>query len=72
MPCPSAAEVKITIYNALGQEVRRIDQGRQNAGVYMVQWDGKDSQGIKQSSGLYVYRIVAGEFVNERKMLLLK
>ena len=67
-----AAEVKITVYNALGQEVRNINQGQQNAGFYMVQWDGRDTKGVRQPSGLYVYRIIAGEFVDERKMLLLK
>jgi len=68
----AAADVKITVYNALGQEVRNINQGRQNAGFYMVQWDGRDTKGVRQPSGLYVYRIVAGDFIRERKMLLLK
>jgi len=42
------------------------------AGYYVAHWDGKDDQGSELGSGVYVYRIEAGEFVNLKKMLVLK
>ena len=69
---PEAGEVRLTIYNALGQEVRVLAQGRQEAGYYRVTWDGKDAAGRQVSSGLYFYRLTSGSFAETRKMLLLK
>ena len=69
---PEAAEVRLAIYNALGQEVRTLVQGRQEAGYYRVTWDGKDAAGRSVSSGLYFYRLMGSGFAETRKMLLLK
>jgi sugar lactone lactonase YvrE len=69
---PEAAEVRLTVYNALGQEVRALVQGRQEAGYYRVTWDGRDAAGRSVSSGLYFYRLTSGGFAETRKMLLLK
>jgi hypothetical protein len=75
---PGAAEVKIEIYNILGQKVRDLVDESQDAGYKMIHWDGKDRDGKEASSGIYFYRIVArsvqsGEdFVECRKMTLLK
>ncbi len=69
---PEAAEVRLVVYNALGQEVRALVQGRQEAGYYRVTWDGKDAAGRQVSSGLYFYRLMGSGFAETRKMLLLK
>ncbi len=69
---PEAGEMRLVIYNALGQEVRALVQGKQEAGYYRVTWDGKDAVGRQVSSGLYFYRLTSGGFAETRKMMLLK
>jgi len=44
----------------------------QAPGYYSVSWDGRDGEGKEVSSGIYFYRIEAGDFVQTRKMILLK
>jgi hypothetical protein len=65
-------EVRLTIYNILGRRVRTLFEGHQNAGLKTLVWDGKDDQGKQLSSGIYFYRLQAGEFSQTRKMSLLK
>jgi hypothetical protein len=69
---PKACEVSIKVYNILGQEVRNLANERQEAGYKSTVWDGKDDQGQEVSSGIYFYRIVAGNFIKSKKMVLLK
>ena len=75
---PGASEVKIQIYNILGQKARDLVDERQEPGYKMIRWDGRDDNGMEVSSGIYFYRIVAhtvhgsGNFVECRKMTLLK
>ena len=69
---PEAGEVSMMVYNLLGQQVRVLVRGRQEAGVYRVTWDGKDTYGQPASSGIYLYRLASGGFVQTRRMLLLK
>ena len=69
---PKASEVKIRIYNILGQKVRSLVDEHQDAGYKRIQWDGKDDGGNEISSGVYFYRIEAGDFVKCKKMTLLK
>jgi len=64
--------VAIKIYNLLGHEVRTLVNERQSAGNYSLVWDGHDNWGQPVSSGVYVYRIAAGEFSEVRKMELLR
>ena len=56
----------------LGNEVATLVNTRQQAGFRSVQWDGTDSMDRAVSAGVYLYRIKAGEFVETRKMVLLK
>ena len=69
---PKDCDVKVTIYNLLGQRVRILVDERQRAGSKTVHWDGKDEQGVEVASGIYFYKIQAEEFVQTKKMLLLK
>jgi hypothetical protein len=64
---PSTSHVRMTVYNAMGQEVAELVDDRQAAGRYTVQWN---AAGL--SSGVYFYRIEAGEFMETGKMLLMK
>jgi hypothetical protein len=69
---PSAQEVQLKIYNILGQQVKLLLDKQQLAGDYKVVWDGKDDRGNLMPSGVYIYRIQAGDFEKSNKMILLK
>ena len=64
--------VNMTIYNALGNEVRVMVDESQSAGTYTVHWDGKDLKGQPVGSGFYFYRIESGEFTSTQKLLLMR
>ncbi len=66
------SEVKLIIYNALGQEVRRLVSARQDAGTYRVRWDGKDNFGRPLTSGVYIYRLLTAEKAFTRRMIYLR
>jgi len=66
------AEVEIAIFNVLGQRVATLTEGLQSAGEHMVVWNGIDESGRVVATGVYFYRISAGENVSTKKMLLLK
>ncbi|MCH8928747.1 MAG: T9SS type A sorting domain-containing protein [Candidatus Marinimicrobia bacterium] len=69
---PVQSDVKLLIYNLLGQEVFRFEIAGQKIGEYEVVWNGKNQRGNPLSSGLYIYKFSAGDFVQTKKMLLLK
>ena len=70
---PEAGDVKLEVYNMLGQVVRTLVNEHQTAGRYAVQWDATNGHGQSMSSGIYFYRVqVEGEFTDVKKMLLLK
>lgn len=69
---PRDGNVDLTLYNVLGQRVRTLVSGFQPAGRYTVGWDGTDGSSSPPASGVYFYRLVAGEFGQSREMLLLK
>jgi len=69
---PKASEVNLTIYNTLGQKIRTLINRKQNAGKHEVIWDGKDEIGNEVASGIYLYQLRAGDFVQTRKMILMR
>jgi hypothetical protein len=69
---PKPCYVNLIIYNVLGQTVKTLHQGYQNAGMNTITWDGRGKNGAELSSGIYFYRLEAGEFVQTKKMSLLK
>jgi len=69
---PGGCEVELAIYNLLGQEVRILVDEYQQAGYKSILWDGRDEGGNPVSSGVYFYRLSAGEFSKIHKMTLLK
>ena len=68
----NASQVKLSVYNVLGQHVATLLDQPLVAGMHSVTFDGNDQFGQELSSGVYFYRIEAGEFVQSRKMVLLK
>jgi len=65
---PKITQVVLKIYNLFGQEVRTLVNARQPAGVNSVVWDGRDQSGKEVSSGIYIYRLQAGESIQSRKL----
>ncbi len=69
-----ASHVTIEVFNVLGQRVRTLIDEEQEAGIQVVEWDGRDSNGALVSSGMYFSKLNVGNgvFVQTRKMVLLK
>jgi hypothetical protein len=64
---PSATHVTITVYDMLGREVSVPVNDRREAGAYQVRFDGSNL-----ASGVYFYRLQAGDYVATKKLLLMK
>jgi len=69
------ANVTIAIYGVRGQLVRILELGIQPVGAYFLKdkaayWDGRNEAGESVASGIYFYRIQAGEFIVTRKMIV--
>lgn len=62
----------LRIYNVLGEVVRTLVDEPMVPGVHHEVWDGKNDQGNKVASGIYFYRLRAGDFQHTRKMVLMK
>jgi|GEM_PF-1589695 len=69
---PSRCHVRLSIYNVAGQLVRNLMDRTQDTGCYTVHWEGLDSGGEEVASGIYFYRLTAGDLEITRKMVLLK
>lgn len=64
---PKAGHTTLIIYDVLGRVVERLVDGRLESGRYSYQWDGSEV-----SSGMYIYKLSSGDYVQSRKMVLLK
>jgi hypothetical protein len=64
--------VRIDLYNAVGQQVASLVDEELSAGAYKTVWDALDQSGQPVSSGVYFYRMQAGDFTDTRSMTLLK
>jgi hypothetical protein len=67
----SPAAVSLKIYNLRGQEVRTLVDAVQNSGNYEIPWDGRNDFGNALASGVYVYRLQAGEQLAAKKLTLI-
>ncbi|MFQ6008933.1 MAG: T9SS type A sorting domain-containing protein, partial [Candidatus Zixiibacteriota bacterium] len=64
---PNAMDVKLEVYNIIGQRVTTLVNERLEAGKHVVQWDGSEV-----ASGVYLYRLTTADYAETKKMLLLK
>ena len=64
---PVSSDVELSIYNILGQKVTTLVSEMQKAGYYKVEWDASGF-----ASGVYIYKIKAGDYTYARKMMLLR
>jgi len=69
---PEAGRVRLIIYNLLGQTVRTLVDETQAAGRHSVRWDGRDDEGRRLASGVYLYRLKANGFSAVRRMVMVK
>ncbi|MBU1099402.1 MAG: T9SS type A sorting domain-containing protein [Bacteroidetes bacterium] len=77
---PEPSHVKLEVYNSIGQLIRVLADANLAAGSHVAFWDANDQFGYKVSSGIYIYRISAGdfsagsgnEFVESKTMVLMK
>jgi len=69
---PAEQDVRLSVYNMLGQNIRTLVSDHRSAGRYTVLWDGRDDSGNMVGSGVYFYNIQAGTFNKTAKMVLLK
>ncbi|MCI0693371.1 YCF48-related protein [candidate division KSB1 bacterium] len=65
-------EVKLMIFDILGRHVRTLVEQRQQAGRYAAIWDGRNEQGQLVGSGTFLYQLRAGNFVQTRRMALVR
>ena len=71
------ADVTVTIYNLQGRLVRQLDLGLQKAGYYVdksraAYWDGASEDGESVASGVYFYKLDAGDFTASKRMVVVK
>jgi subtilisin family serine protease len=69
---PTAADVSLQVFNLLGQKVRTLHSGQLPAGEHQVVWEARNDAGESVASGVYFYRLTAGNHSQSRKMVLLR
>jgi len=69
---PQASHIELVIYNLLGQKVRVLVDGYQNAGYKSISWDGRSDLGQIVKTGIYFYQLKVGKEISSKKMILLR
>ena len=69
---PQSGKVSLTIYNLLGQQVRKLADTVQNAGTYTLTWDARNDFGQNVTTGIYIGVLTIGEQKVTRKMVLVR
>lgn len=69
---PTKSQVTLKIFNLLGQEVTTLVDEVLPAGTHSTEWDGRDQAGVEVATGIYFYKLVAGDFIETKKMMLVK
>ena len=69
---PVRADIKLVVFNLLGQRINTLVDETKPAGTYSVDWDGTDQSGRTVAAGIYFYQMTAGEYSEARKMVFLK
>ena len=67
-----AGQVTVSIFNTQGQLIRSLETGYKQAGAHQLRWDGKSDAGTPVPSGMYVYKIEAGNEIFSGRMMLMK
>ncbi|MBT5057438.1 MAG: T9SS type A sorting domain-containing protein, partial [Gemmatimonadetes bacterium] len=65
-------DAELSLFNLSGQRVATLISGLREAGSYTLHWDGRDDAGRDLASGMYFYRLAAGDQVATQKLMLLR
>jgi hypothetical protein len=68
----NASDVNLLIYNIQGKMVKQLVSGYYSAGIYNVDWNGKNENGLQVATGIYLYIIKAGSYYEMKKMIFAK
>jgi len=66
------SNIELSIYNIKGQKVKQLVRDQFSAGEQSVVWDGRDENSKSVSSGIYFFKLNAGDFEKTKKMILIK
>jgi len=69
---PKESHVRIQVFSITGEEIATIVDRTVSAGKYTATWNGKNGAGVTVSNGIYIYRIIAGDYTAVKKMIMLK
>ena len=69
---PKRSEISLKIYDALGREIRLLEEGLRDPGYHTLEWDSKDNIGNKVSAGIYLYQLQTEGYIKNNKMVLIK
>ena len=69
---PRPVEIELSVFNLAGQKISVLAQGHRDVGIYELRWDGRDETGRQLASGVYIYRLVAGDWKEQSKLLLVR
>jgi len=70
---PKESNIRLDIYNILGQQIKTIVDGNYSAGVHTFTWDGTDNQERNVASGVYFYQVINdGRLMDAKKMIIAK
>lgn len=69
---PKGGDVRVEVFDMLGKKVTTLVDGEMNAGMHRIVWNGVDNAGREVASGVYLYRVTAGDFSETKKMTLIK
>ena len=69
---PKETRVRLDVYDVTGQLVKSLLNEGVRAGNKEITWDGTNNKGAKVSTGVYIYRLAADNFVSSKKMVLIK
>ena len=69
---PNSEFVNLNIYDVSGRKIRSLISENKPAGSYTVIWNGRNNENKFVSAGIYVYKIMAGNFISSRKVILIK
>ena len=67
---PQAERVRLEVFDLAGRRIRVLAEGSYAPGRWTAEWDRRDANGSTMRPGVYLYRLQAGEFRAERKMVM--
>lgn len=65
-----ALPISLVVFDVLGREVKVLEHGIVQPGIYEKTWDGTNKQGVSVANGIYICRLVVGNFCQTRKLIL--